>query len=336
MNLIEKLEGLLSNYKNQLEQTNESDYKTYGKLSSQISNIEECLSLIYNIKDLKGLSEDYAELVKDLLEENKNLLLEILPFEEEERDSAIIEIRAGTGGDEAALFAFDLLRMYLRYVEIHNTLNPKNKWQIAIMEKDSGVIGGLKSAIIKISGKRIYNILCNESGVHRVQRVPETEANGRLHTSTATVLVLPEADEVEVFIDEKDLRFDYYRASGAGGQHVNKTESAVRITHLPTNTVVQCQDERSQHENRDKAMKVLRARLYDKMLQEQNKARGEERYKYVGDADRSAKFRTYNYPQNRITDHRNNITVYQLSEIMEGNLDLILNKIQTTDIIENL
>ena len=335
MTLIEKLNNLLNIYKDKLKEINESDYKNYGKLSSQINDIEHCLTLINEIKNLKSLSEDYIQLVEEELEEKKKLLIELLPLEEEERHSAIIEIRAGTGGDEAALFAADLLRMYLRFVEINNS-NKKDKLQVTILERDSGLVGGLKSAIFKITGKRIYNILCMESGVHRVQRVPETEANGRLHTSTATVLVLPEADEVEVIIDEKDLRLDYYRASGAGGQHVNKTESAVRITHLPTNTVVQCQDERSQHENRERAMKVLRARLYDRILQEKNKIRGEERSKYVGDADRSAKFRTYNYPQNRITDHRNNITIYQLSEVMEGNLDLILKKIQEDDILNNI
>jgi peptide chain release factor 1 len=231
----------------------------------------------------------------------------------DDRDT-IVEIRAGTGGDEAALFAADLLRMYTRYAE-------RRGWTIEMVSFSEGNVGGVKEAIFNVRGGNAYGRLRYESGVHRVQRVPSTEAQGRIHTSAATVAVLPEAEDVDVAIEEKDLKIDVFRSSGPGGQSVNTTDSAVRITHLPTGLVVQCQDQKSQLQNKVKAMEVLRARLLDRMVAEQESERSRERRAMVGTGDRSAKIRTYNFPQNRVTDHRINLTVHRLDETLEGELD---------------
>ena len=238
----------------------------------------------------------------------------------DDRD-AIVEIRAGTGGDEAALFAAELFRMYTRFCE-------RRAWKVEVVSLSEGNLGGLKEAIFAARGPGVYGTLRYESGVHRVQRVPVTEAQGRIHTSAATVAVLPEAEEVDVKIDDKDLRIDVFRSQGPGGQSVNTTDSAVRITHLPTNLVVQCQDQKSQLQNKIRALEVLRSRLLDKMIAEQEAARSRERRAQVGTGDRSAKIRTYNFPQNRVTDHRIHYTVHNLSEVLDGNLDDLINALR--------
>jgi peptide chain release factor 1 len=233
----------------------------------------------------------------------------------------IMEIRAGTGGDEAALFAADLLRMYTRFGE-------RRGWQVEVLELHEGNLGGIKEAILAMRGERAYGALRHESGVHRVQRVPATEAQGRIHTSAATVAVLPEAEEIDVKIEEKDLKIDVFRSSGPGGQSVNTTDSAVRVTHLPTGLVVQCQDQKSQLQNKLRALEVLRARLLDRMIAEQEAARARERRAMVGTGDRSAKIRTYNFPQNRVTDHRINFTLHSLGDVMAGELDELVTRLQ--------
>ena len=238
----------------------------------------------------------------------------------DDRD-AIVEIRAGTGGDEAALFAAELFRMYTRFCE-------RRGWKVEVVSLSEGNLGGLKEAIFAARGPGVYGTLRYESGVHRVQRVPVTEGQGRIHTSAATVAVLPEAEEVDVKIEEKELRIDVFRSQGPGGQSVNTTDSAVRITHLPTNLVVQCQDQKSQLQNKIKALEVLRSRLLDKMIAEQEAARARERRAQVGTGDRSAKIRTYNFPQNRVTDHRIHYTVHNLSEVLDGNLDDLINALR--------
>ena len=238
----------------------------------------------------------------------------------DDRD-AIVEIRAGTGGDEAALFAAELFRMYTRFCE-------RRGWKVEVVSLSEGNLGGLKEAIFAARGPGVYGTLRYESGVHRVQRVPVTEAQGRIHTSAATVAVLPEAEEVDVKIEEKDLRIDVFRSQGPGGQSVNTTDSAVRITHLPTNVVVQCQDQKSQLQNKIRALEVLRSRLLDRMIAEQEAARARERRAQVGTGDRSAKIRTYNFPQNRLTDHRIHYTVHNLSDVLDGNLDDLINALR--------
>ncbi|NIM48424.1 MAG: peptide chain release factor 1 [Gemmatimonadales bacterium] len=260
--------------------------------------------------DLERLTPEVAALEAQLTD----LLVPRDPLDG--RDT-IMEIRAGTGGDEAALFAADLLRMYTRYAE-------RRGWTVAMVALSEGNVGGVKEAIFKVQGEAAYGRLRHESGVHRVQRVPVTEAQGRIHTSAATVAVLPEAEEVDVRVEEKDLKIDVFRSSGPGGQSVNTTDSAVRITHLPTGLVVHCQDQKSQLQNKLRALEVLRARLLDRMLAEQETERARERRAMVGTGDRSAKIRTYNFPQNRVTDHRINLTVHRLDEILDGELDRII------------
>ena len=239
----------------------------------------------------------------------------------DDRD-AIVEIRAGTGGDEAALFAADLYRMYTRFCE-------RRRWKIEVTELSDATLGGIKEVIFAVRGPKAYGTLRYESGVHRVQRVPATEAQGRIHTSAATVAVLPEAEEVDVDIEEKDLRIDVFRSSGPGGQSVNTTDSAVRVTHLPTGLVVQCQDQKSQLQNKIKALEILRSRLLDRMIAEQEAARARDRRAMVGTGDRSAKIRTYNFPQNRLTDHRIHFTTHNLSDVMNGDLDAVITALRS-------
>ena len=264
---------------------------------------------------------EQADKVEKLTAELKVLLI---PKDPNDEKNVILEIRAGTGGEEAALFGGDLLRMYTRYTERHG-------FNIEIMDMNDTGIGGVKEAEVMIKGKGAYSRLKFESGVHRVQRVPETEAAGRIHTSAATVAVLPEVDDVEVNIDPNDVKVDVYRASGNGGQCVNTTDSAVRLTHIPTGIVVTCQDEKSQIKNRAKAMTVLKARIYDKMQQEQNAKIAAERKDQVGSGDRSERIRTYNFPQSRVTDHRIGLTLYKLDQIMDGDLDEIIDALITDD-----
>ena len=268
-----------------------------------------------NDADLKDFAQDEMGRLKDLLEEQEAALQKLLlPKDPNDDRNVILEIRAGTGGDESALFAGDLLRMYMRYAE-------RNRWQTELMSANESDLGGYREVIVRLAGDKVYSRLKFESGGHRVQRVPATETQGRIHTSACTVAVLPEADEVaEVVFSPDELRIDVFRASGAGGQHVNKTESAVRITHLPTGTVAECQDDRSQHKNKERAMKVLAARVRDKQLAEQQAKEASTRKLMIGSGDRSERIRTYNFPQGRITDHRINLTLYKIEQIMDGDL----------------
>ncbi len=296
-------------------------FREYKKILSAIEEDEEVLSS--GDKELKVLAEEELEDLRqrkaEIVEELKLMLL---PKDPRDEKNVIIEIRAGTGGEEAALFAADLFKMYSRYAE-------QKRWKVEVIESRPTGIGGLKEITFSIQGRGAYSRLKYESGVHRVQRIPETETSGRIHTSAATVAVLPEAEEIDISIDEKDLRLDTYRASGAGGQHVNKVSSAVRITHLPTGIVVQCQDERSQYKNREKAMRILRSRLYEIKIEEQEREISEERKAQVGSGDRSERIRTYNFPQNRVTDHRIGLTLQKLTHILDGNLDELLDALIT-------
>src|SRR5437899_5412379 len=272
--------------------------------------------------ELSQLARADVERLHPEVERLRAHLAELLPPRDplDDRD-AIVEIRAGTGGDEAALFAAALFRMYTRFAE-------RRGWKVEVLSLSQGNLGGLKEAIFAARGTAAYGTLRYESGVHRVQRVPVTEAQGRIHTSAATVAVLPEAEEVDVKIDDKDLRIDVFRSQGPGGQSVNTTDSAVRVTHLPSGLVVQCQDQKSQLQNKIKALDVLRSRLLDKMIAEQEAARARERRAQVGTGDRAAKIRTYNFPQNRVTDHRIHYTVHNLSEVLDGNLDDVINALR--------
>jgi peptide chain release factor 1 len=275
--------------------------------------------------DLAAMArEEFAELSARLPDQERAVALLLAPKDKDENASAILEVRAGTGGDEAALFAGDLFRMYQRYAQLHG-------WRVEVEEASEGEMGGYKEIIASVTGDGVFGRLKFESGVHRVQRVPATEAQGRIHTSAATVAVLPEPEDVDIQINESDLRIDTYRSSGAGGQHVNKTDSAVRITHIPTGVVV-TSSEKSQHENRRKAMKVLQARLYDMQRTALDTARAESRKEQVGSGDRSERIRTYNWPQGRVSDHRINLTLYNLPKIVEGDaLDDIIDALITDD-----
>lgn len=309
------------------------------KLSKERADLEEIIQTFREFKDVlknidnnKSLLSDkeLSELAREELtglEERKSILEErlqvlLLPKDPNDKKDVIMEIRAGAGGEEAALFASNLLRMYERYAETRG-------WKLNVLSMNETGIGGIKEVTASIEGGDVYGKLKYESGVHRVQRIPATETGGRIHTSTATVAILPEADEVDISIDEKDLRIDTYRASGAGGQHVNKTDSAIRITHEPTGLVVQCQDERSQHKNRAAAMKMLRAKLYEIEEQRKMSELSDSRKTQVGSGDRSEKIRTYNYPQGRVTDHRIGVTLHKLDSFLDGDLNELIQLITT-------
>jgi peptide chain release factor 1 len=287
-------------------------YRVYKKVEEEI---EESHSLLAESdEEIKELAKAELQSLKErqaALEEEIKILL--LPQDPRDDKNIFLEIRAGTGGEEAALFAADLFRMYAKFAEM-------NRWRVEVMSQNATGLGGFKEIIALIEGKKVYSRLKYESGVHRVQRVPVTESSGRIHTSAVTVAVLPEADEVEVEINPNDLRIDVYRSSGPGGQSVNTTDSAVRITHIPTGMVVTCQDEKSQHKNKAKALKVLRARLLDQLMEEQHNEISEDRKSQVGSGDRSERVRTYNFPQNRITDHRLGLTLHRLDSVLEGDL----------------
>ena len=315
------------------------EYKNLGKI---VSEYEKYLLVINRITEAKEIidkekDEEFRDLAKEELEslEKQEEKVEIklkellIPKDPNDEKSVILEIRAGAGGDEAAIFVGDLLRMYQLYSE-------KNKWSFGVLNYNEGSSGGYKEIICSIEGEDVYGKLKFEAGTHRVQRVPETETQGRVHTSAVTIAVLPEAEDVELEINNSDIRKDTFRASGAGGQHVNKTESAVRLTHLPTNVVVECQDGRSQHANYDKAMKVLRSRLYDMELQKRDEEIAGKRKTMVGSGDRSDKIRTYNYPQGRVTDHRINHTVYNLPEVTSGDLFSFTEKLRIAENAEKM
>lgn len=301
--------------------------REYEKYEKQRAESEELLS----DPDMKELAQaEFTECREKLEQLDKDLEIMLLPTDPNDKRNIFLEIRAGTGGDESALFAGDLLRMYMRYAE-------RQGWKTEIVSKSESDLGGYKEVIARVIGDGAYSKLKFESGGHRVQRVPATESQGRIHTSACTVAVLPELDEVEeVHIDPSELRIDVYRASGAGGQHVQKTDSAVRITHLPTGLVVECQDERSQRQNKERAMQVLASRLYAMRVAEQQQAEASERKSLIGSGDRSERIRTYNYPQGRVTDHRINLTLYKLDQIMDGDLDEIISALITEHQAEQL
>jgi len=297
--------------------------RNFRNIEQQISDNEELLADAGCDPELRELAEqELSELKEALAESSEKLRLLLLPKDPNDNRNIILEVRAGTGGDEAALFAADLFRMYSRYAE-------RMRFRVEILSSNGTDIGGYKEIVAQVSGQGAFSRFKFESGVHRVQRVPSTETQGRIHTSACTVAILPEAEEVDINIRPEDIRIDVYRASGAGGQHVNKTESAVRITHIPSGIVVTCQDQSSQHKNRAQAMKVLQARLFDKEQSEADNERAEARRGMVGSGDRSERIRTYNFPQGRITDHRINLTLYKLEQVLNGEMDELIDALLT-------
>ena len=295
-------------------------YKELKKLKEEQEGAQEMLESSSE-SELKALAKEELLSIEKLLEEKEEQIkVMMLPSDPNDSKNVLLEVRAGTGGEEASIFAADLCRMYMRYAE-------KQGWKVEIMSSTESPKGGYKEVVCLIEGKKVFSRLKFESGVHRVQRIPVTESQGRIHTSACTVAVLPEVEEIDFDINPADLRIDTYRSSGAGGQHVNTTDSAVRITHIPTGTVAECQDERSQHKNRDRAMKMLRSRIYEKLQSEQEQAISADRKLQVGSGDRSERIRTYNFPQGRMTDHRINLTLYKLDEIIEGELEEILDQL---------
>ena len=345
--MIDKLQNIILHYE-ELEQqmidpaliNNQNKYKEvtreHRRLAPVIDKAKNYISISEQIEEgetiLKGNDEELKIIARDEIDSFKDSIVKIedelkillLPHDPNDDKNIILEIRAGTGGDEAALFAADLYRLYSRYAE-------RNKWQYQVMESSTIGIGGFKELIMSVNGEGAYGALKFESGVHRVQRVPKTETSGRVHTSAATVAVLPEAEEADVQIVDADLKIDTYRASGAGGQHVNKTESAIRITHLPSGLVVTCQDESSQHKNKAAALKVLRSRLLAAEQEQLSKERAAARKDMVSTGDRSAKIRTYNFPQGRITDHRINFTAYNLDGVMDGDISELIENLNLAD-----
>jgi peptide chain release factor 1 len=296
-------------------------YQRYKKVSNELEESEQ-LALDPD-EELKALAKAEAqELKAEKIQLEEKLKLLLLPKDPRDEKNILIEIRAGTGGEEAAMFAANLYRMYAKYAE-------KEKWHVDIMSQSITGLGGFKEIIVSIEGLNVFSRLKYESGVHRVQRVPETESQGRIHTSAVTVAVLPEAEDIELQIDPNDLKIDVFRSSGPGGQHVNKTDSAVRMTHIPSGLVVSCQDEKSQFKNKAKALKILRARLYDKAVKEQQSEISQDRKGQVGSGDRSERIRTYNYPQGRVTDHRIGLTIHNLENVLEGALDEFIDQLTT-------
>ena len=350
--LLRRLEGIAKRYEELQKEISKpeivQDIKKYQKLNKELKELseiyetyrlyqkyereyEEAKELLRSgDEDIKALAEEEVKRLQEKLEKTEDKLKELMiPKDPDESKNIILEIRAGAGGEEAALFAADLFRMYQKYAE-------EKGWKITILSANRTGLGGFKEVIALVEGKDVYSRLKYESGVHRVQRIPVTESGGRIHTSTVTVAVLPEAGEEDIHINPQDLKIETFRASGAGGQYVNTTETAVRITHIPTGITVSCQEERSQYQNRQKAMKILYARLKDyyNRLKEEEIAR--ERREQVGTGERSEKIRTYNFPQNRVTDHRINLTLYKLPEILEGNLDELIDALRTAEIEEKI
>ena len=343
----EKLQAIIEKHAHLAEQMTDPDIygnqekltaiaKEHSTMEDVVSVGKEYISVLDQIADdkemLEGDDEELKQIAQEELDEletklitlEENLKVLLLPKDPNDNKNLILEIRAGTGGDEAALFAADLFRIYTRYAERKN-------WILKVMDSSDTGIGGIKEAIVSIQGKGAFGMLKYESGVHRVQRVPKTETSGRVHTSAATLAVLPEAEDVDIEVNEADLKIDTYRASGAGGQHVNKTESAIRITHIPTGLVVTCQDESSQHKNRAAALKVLKSRLLAAEQEKVAQERAAERKSLVSTGDRSAKIRTYNFPQGRVTDHRINFTSYRLNEILDGDITELIEKLKIAE-----
>ena len=324
----EKYRSLMKEYKNLTPIVEK--YREYRKACASHEEAAELL-------EEGGLDRDFREIVEEQYRESQEemdrtgeeLKILLLPKDPNDDKNVIMEIRGGAGGEEAALFAHSLMRMYTMYAE-------RNRWKLEVLNLNDTELGGVKEASFSITGEGAYSRLKFESGVHRVQRVPETETQGRIHTSTVTVAVLPEAEEVEVEINPGDLQVDVFRASGAGGQHVNKTESAIRMTHLPTGIVVECQDERSQFKNREKALKILRSRIYEKKQREADEKMAAQRKLQVGTGDRSERIRTYNYPQSRVSDHRIGLTLYKLDAILDGDLDELIDALLTASQAEKL
>jgi peptide chain release factor 1 len=325
------------------------DYEEFKRLSKKRAEIEPLVQAIQRYEATKSeladaremihtesdeemkafLRDEIARLENQLSELEEEIKILLIGTDPRDTRNVIIEIRAGTGGEEASLFASDLFRMYTRYAE-------RQRWNVEVLSESESDMGGYKEVIFEVKGKNVYSKMKYESGVHRVQRVPETESQGRIHTSTATVAVLPEAEEVDVHIDPKDLKIDTFRSSGAGGQHVNVTDSAVRITHLPTGIVVSCQQERSQIQNREKALMILRTRLYEHELRRQQEEIARQRKQQVGTGERSEKIRTYNFPQNRVTDHRIGLTLYNLEAILDGEIDELIEALAAHERAEKL
>lgn len=326
-----------------------SDQKKYMEYSKQYSDLKEVVTKYREYKDalnqldeakeilaetddpeMKEFAKDEMESAKDTVTELEDeLKIMLLPKDPNDDKDVYLEVRSGTGGEEAALFCKEIMEMYSRYVE-------KLGWKVELVDATEADAGGFSKVVLSIQGNNVYGQLKFESGTHRVQRVPVTESSGRIHTSAVTVAILPEIDDVEVDINPSDLRIDTYRASGAGGQHVNKTDSAVRITHLPTNIAVACQDGRSQHQNKDKAMRLLKSKIYEVQLEEHNKEISQSRKSLVGSGDRSEKIRTYNFPQGRVTDHRINLTLYKLDDILSGELDVLIEPLIAADRLEKM
>ena len=301
-------------------------YRAWAQAGRTIEDATEMLSDL----DLRELAQDELQQAKsDLARLEDELKILLLPKDPNDDKNIFVEIRGGAGGEESALFANSLYRMYSMYAA-------RRGWETEVMSANETELGGFKEIVFRVAGEKVYSRLKFESGVHRVQRVPETESQGRVHTSTVTVAVLPEAEEVDFYLNPADLRIDTFRSSGAGGQHINKTSSAIRITHIPTNTVVECQDERSQHKNKDKAMRVLRSRLYEAEVEKQNAAIAADRRSQVGTGDRSERIRTYNFPENRVSEHRIKLTLYKLDQFMNGDLDEVLDALITADTAEKL
>jgi peptide chain release factor 1 len=354
MDIISKLEQIEENYKKIAKQLEDpsalsrdefvtiskeyaelepvvSEFKIYQAKINELDELKAIVADDSNDKDMKDLaSEEIPMIEQDIVDMELTIKKHLIPKDKDDEKNAILEIRAGTGGGEAALFASDLLKMYQKYAEI-------KKWRFELISISGTEIGGCKEATASISGKDVFSRLKFESGVHRVQRVPETESSGRIHTSAATVAVLPEAEDIDIKIDEKDLRIDIFRASGPGGQSVNTTDSAVRIVHLPTGITVSQQDQKSQHKNKEKAMRILKARLYDHQKEIEESSRSEERRSQIGSGDRSERIRTYNFPQSRISDHRINLTLYKVEEILNnGELDYLVDPLLAEDAANKL
>ena len=338
-NIESKFKEIENNLNNQIDLDTEKLIKLnkeYAELTPIVETIKQYKSDKVEISELSKLINDTDPSIKELAEtelkeKNKSIInLEnelmklLIPKDENDKKNSILEIRAGTGGDEASLFAADLFSMYQKFSDINN-------WKFEILSISETGLKGIKEVICNISGYNVFSKLKFESGVHRVQRVPSTESSGRVHTSAATVAVLPEAEEVDINIEDKDLRIDVFRSSGPGGQSVNTTDSAVRITHIPSGIVVSQQDEKSQHKNKAKALKILRSRILDNEIKEKNQKRSLERKSQVGSGDRSERIRTYNFPQGRVSDHRINLTLYNLTEVLEGNLDDLINPLMTDE-----